>query len=30
LGYDHIEDADFRRMRMKEVFILKKLQQLLL
>ncbi len=25
LGYDHIEDADYRRMRAKEAFILKKL-----
>ncbi|MGC2310812.1 MAG: rRNA maturation RNase YbeY [Candidatus Babeliaceae bacterium] len=25
LGYDHIQDADFRRMRTKEAFILKKL-----
>ena len=25
LGYDHINDADFRRMRVKEAFILKKL-----
>lgn len=27
LGYDHIEDADFQKMRAKESFILKKLQQ---
>jgi rRNA maturation RNase YbeY len=27
LGYDHIDDADFRRMRAKEAFILKKLNQ---
>lgn len=27
LGYDHIEDADWRRMRAKEAFLLKKLRQ---
>jgi rRNA maturation RNase YbeY len=27
LGYDHIEDADFRRMRAKEVYLLKMLNQ---
>lgn len=26
LGYDHIEDADYRRMRAKEAWLLKKLQ----
>ena len=26
LGYDHIEDADYRRMRPKEAYILKKLR----
>ncbi|HVW99382.1 MAG TPA: rRNA maturation RNase YbeY [Candidatus Babeliaceae bacterium] len=26
LGYDHIEDADYRRMRAKEAYIIKKLQ----
>lgn len=27
LGYDHIEDSDYRRMRAKEAFILKKLTE---
>jgi probable rRNA maturation factor len=27
LGYDHIEDADYRRMRAKEAFLLKKLRE---
>ncbi len=27
LGYDHIEDADFRRMRAKEAYLLKRLRK---
>jgi len=30
LGYDHIEDADYKIMRKKELFLLKKLQKALL